>query len=312
MSGVVPAKRPRRLRPGDRVSLVAPCSPVQEETLRQAVAVLRGWGLEAVPGEHVLARHPTLSYLAGTDAQRAADLRAAWLDPGSAAVLCARGGDGAHRLLALLDPAELRRAPAKVFVGFSDVTALHEAIAVELGVATLHGPVVALDSFVEDTVAAEHLRATLFEPETRTVLRPPGAWTLIGGRARGTTVGGNLSVLSDGLATPHSRPSARGGLLLLEDVNEDVTRLDRMLTQLLRSGWLEGVAGVLLGSWADCTPDLATVHAMLEERLAPLGVPVVAEFGFGHRPEQLTVPLGVPAELDADAATLTLQVPALA
>ncbi|WP_308251205.1 S66 peptidase family protein [Streptomonospora nanhaiensis] len=311
MRAAAPGARPRRLRPGDRVSVVAPCSPVREEDLRAAIALLGEWGLEAVPGEHVLARHPSLSYLAGTDAQRAADLRAAWLDPGTAAVLCARGGDGAHRLLDHLDFAELRRAPAKAFVGFSDITALHEAFAVELGVATVHGPVVALDSFVGDAEAAGHLRATLFEPETRTVLRPPGARPLVGGRARGVTIGGTLSVLSDGLATPHSRPSARGGLLLLEDVNEHVTRLDRMLTHLLRGGWLEGVAGVLLGSWSDCGPDLATVHAMLEERLAPLGVPVVAEFGFGHRPGQLTVPLGVPAVLDADTATLTLQVPAL-
>nr|WP_156000081.1 LD-carboxypeptidase [Streptomonospora sp. PA3] len=302
------------MRPGDAVGVVAPCSPVAGELLDAGLDVLRGWGLEVVEGEHLRGHHPRLPYLAGTDADRAADLQRAWLDPRTAAVFCARGGDGAHRVLDHLDFAELRRAPAKTLVGFSDVTALHEAFAVELGAATLHAPVLALESFTEDTRATEHLHTTLFEPERATVLTAPGgeaAETLVPGTARGVTMGGNLSVLNDSLAAPHSRPSARGGLLLLEDVNEDVSRIDRMLTQLLRSGWLEGVAGVLLGSWQGCTPDAATVRTLMLERLAPLGVPVVGEFGFGHRPAQITVPLGAPATVDADARTLTLDRPAL-
>ncbi|QBI53739.1 S66 peptidase family protein [Streptomonospora litoralis] len=303
--------RGRRLHPGDAVSVVAPCSPVPGDVLDAGLAVLRGWGLEVVEGEHLRGSHPRLPYLAGTDAERAADLQRAWLDPRTSAVVCARGGDGAHRVLDRLDFTELRSAPAKVLVGFSDVTALHEAFAVELGAATLHGPVVGLESFTEDAAAAEHLRTTLFAPESATVLTAPGAETLVAGRARGVTVGGNLSVLNDSLAAPHSRASAAGGLVLLEDVAEDVSRIDRMLTQLLRSGWMEGAAGVLLGSWARCTPDAATVRTLMLERLAPLGVPVVGEFGFGHRPAQLTVPLGAAAVLDAGARTLALERPAL-
>jgi len=308
---IAAGRRARRLRPGDAVSVVAPCSPVPADVLDACLDTLREWGLHPVEGEHLRGRHPRLPYLAGTDAERAADLQRAWLDPRTAAVFCARGGDGAHRVLDLLDFGELRRAPAKALVGFSDVTALHEAFSVELGAVTLHGPVVARTSFTEDAVAAEHLRTALFAPQTATVLSPPGAETLTAGTARGVTMGGNLSVLNDSLAAPHSRPSAGGGLLLLEDVGEDVSRIDRMLTQLLRSGWLEGVAGVLLGSWAQCTPDTALVHTLVLERLAPLGVPVVGEFGFGHRPAQITVPLGAAATLDADAATLTLERPAL-
>ncbi|TDQ52452.1 S66 peptidase family protein [Actinorugispora endophytica] len=311
MTPVRALRRPHRLRPGTRVSVVSPCSPVPPDRLERACAIVRGWGLEPVLGRHVLDRHPRLPYLAGSAADRAADLQEAWLDPGTAAVLCARGGNGAHQVVDLLDYAAMRRVPPKAFVGYSDVTALHEAFAIELGVATLHGPVVASTEFVDQAFTARELRATLFEPETRTRLSSPTARTLLPGLARGVTFGGNLSLLSDGLATPHSRLSGAGGILLLEDVAEDVARIDRMLGQLLRTGWLDGVAGIVLGSWQDCTPGPDVIRALMLERLAPLGVPVVWEFGFGHRPTQLTVPLGVPAVLDADAAVLTLDLPAL-
>ncbi|MBB6172609.1 muramoyltetrapeptide carboxypeptidase [Nocardiopsis mwathae] len=309
---MTPAVRPPRLRPGDRVSVVAPCGPVTADRLDAALDTVRGWGLDVVCGAHVRERHPTLPYLAGDDADRAADLQEAWTDPGTAAVLCARGGDGAHRILDLLDFDALRRGPAKVLVGFSDITALHEAFALELGVATLHGPVIATQYFVDDEVAQSELRATLFEPETRRTLAPPAAETLVGGTAHGVLIGGNLSLLCGGLGTPRSRSSAAGGILLLEDVQEDISRIDRMLTQLLRTGWLRGVAGVVLGSWTDCDPGPEQIRALMLDRLAPLGVPVVGGFGFGHLPGQLTVPLGVTATLDADARTLRLDEPALA
>ena len=303
--------RPPRLRPGDPVPAVAPCSPVAADLLDAAIGIVRGWGLDVRIGGHVRDRHPVLPYLAGTDADRAGDLQRAWLDPDTAAVLCVRGGDGAHRMLDRLDFDALRRAPAKALVGFSDVTALHEAFAVELGTVTLHGPVIGTRYFVGDTAAAERLRATLFAPESQMRLAPPTATALVGGTARGTVIGGNLSLLNDGVATPHSRASAAGGILLLEDVGEDASRIDRMLTQLLRSGWMRGVAGILLGSWTDCTPSPEMIRELMRERLAPLGVPVVWGFGFGHCPAQLTVPLGVAARLDAEAGTLTLDEPAL-
>lgn len=303
--------RPPRLRPGDRVSVVAPCSPTPPGRLDAALRVLRRWGLEPVLAPHVRDRHPRLRYLAGTDAARASGLRQAWLDPTTAAVLCARGGDGAHRTLDLLDFAELRRAAPKILVGFSDVTALHEAFTRELGVATLHGPVVASKYFVGDPGATEELRASLFEPESRLRLTSAKAEPLVGGTAHGVTIGGNLSLLNDGLLAPFSRPSAEGGLVLLEDIGEDIARVDRMLTHLLRSGWLRGAAGVLLGSWTGCPPGPAMVRELMAERLRPLGIPVVWGLNFGHCAGQLTIPLGVRATLDADTATLVLDRPAL-
>ncbi|MFF9813461.1 LD-carboxypeptidase [Streptomyces sp. NPDC014006] len=304
-----PLPRPRRLAPGARVAVVAPSGPVPEERLQAGLDVLRGWDLDPVVAPHVLDRHRDFGYLAGTDTDRAADLQAAWCDPAVDAVLCARGGYGVQRMADLLDWDAMAAAGPKVFVGFSDITALHEAFATRLGLVTLHGPMAAGVDFVKNARAQEHLRATLFAPETvRTITSGGGA--LVPGRARGVLLGGCLCLLAAELGTPHARPSARGGLLCLEDVGEETYRLDRYLTQLLRSGWLEGVRGVLLGSWEQCGP-YEQVRALLADRLGGLGVPVAEEFGFGHGQGALTLPFGVAAELDAEVGTLTLDEPAL-
>ncbi|OXY90156.1 S66 peptidase family protein [Streptomyces diastatochromogenes] len=301
--------RPARLAPGARVAVVAPSGPVPEERLQAGLDVLRGWDLDPVVAPHVLDRHGEFAYLAGTDADRAADFQNAWCDPAVDAVLCARGGYGVQRMIDLLDWEAMREAGPKVFVGFSDITVLHEAFAARLGLATLHGPMAAGIDFIKNDRAQEHLKATLLAPETvRTIAS--GGTALVPGRARGVTLGGCLSLLAADLGTPHARPSASGGLLCLEDVGEETYRLDRYLTQLLRAGWLEGVRGVLLGSWAKCDP-YERVRPMLADRLGPLGVPVVEEFGFGHCEGALTIPFGVAAELDAGAGTLTLDEPAL-
>ncbi|GAA3850514.1 LD-carboxypeptidase [Streptomyces coacervatus] len=301
--------RPSRLAPGARVAVVAPSGPVPEERVQAGLDVLRGWDLDPVVAPHVLDRHGELGYLAGTDADRAADLQAAWCDPSVDAVLCARGGYGAQRMVDLLDWEAMRAAGPKVFVGFSDVTVLHQAFATRLGLVTLYGPAAAGVDFIKNARAQEHLRATLFAPESvRTVTS--GGTALVPGRARGVTLGGCLSLLASDLGTPHARAGARGGLLLIEDVGEQAYRIDRMLTQLLRTGWLDGVAAVALGSWDRCGPYEA-LRPVLVDRIGGLGVPVVEEFGFGHCAGALTIPFGATAELDADAGTLTLDRPAL-
>ncbi|KIF79460.1 peptidase U61 [Streptomyces sp. 150FB] len=303
--------RAARLRAGSRVAVVAPSGPLPAERLAAGTGILRGWGLDVVVGPHVLATHPLLGHLAGTDEERARDLQEAWCDPSVSAVICARGGYGAQRMVDLLDWNAMRAAGPKVFVGYSDVTALHEAFAVRLGLATLHGPMAAAMTFIEDARTQESLRATLFEPESVMTLGLDTAGVLVPGRARGVTLGGCVSLLAADLATPHARPGAAGGLLLIEDTGEEPYRLDRVLTQLLRSGWLDGVAGIGLGSWAECGP-YEEIRAVLLDRLGGLGVPVVEELGFGHSATTLTMPLGIPAVLDAENATLRLEVPALA
>lgn len=307
-----PLLRPRRLAPGARVAVVAPSGPVAGELLAAGLDILRGWDLDPVVAPHALDRHAAFDYLAGTDAGRAADLQAAWCDPSVDAVLCARGGYGAQRMADLLDWEAMRAAGPKVFVGYSDITALHEAFATRLGLVTLHGPMTAGRDFAKNSRAREHLRATLFAPETVQTVRAPatGGGALVPGRARGVTLGGCLSLLAAELGSPTARPSARGGLLCLEDTGEETYRVDRYLTQLLRAGWFDGVRGIVLGSWADCDP-YHELRPLLADLLGGLGVPVAEEFGFGHCEGALTVPFGTEAELDTEAGTLTLEEPAL-
>lgn len=315
-----PDRVPRRLRAGSRVALVAPSGVVDPERVARGCEILRGWGLEVETAPHLLDRHGEFSYLAGPDSDRAKDLQAAWLDPEIDAVLCARGGYGAQRIADLLDWPAMAAAAAglpaglapKVLAGFSDITALHEAFALRLRVATLHAPNVGTRSFVEDPPAQEGLRTALLgapagAPARARMLAGPSAECLVAGRVSGVTAGGNLSLLAANLGTRDGRAAGgfAGCILLLEDVNEPCYRLDRLLTQLLRSGALDGVAGIALGSWTDCGP-LAEIRALMADRLRPLGVPVAWELGFGHCPAQPAIPLGVPATLDAGAGTLTV------
>ncbi|WP_307789012.1 S66 peptidase family protein [Glycomyces salinus] len=307
---MTPLERPPRLRPGDRVAVVAPSGPMPPRELERGVAVLREWGLEPVVMPHVLDGHPGLRYLAASDADRAADFERAWSDDSLAGIVAARGGYGAQRMLDLVDWNRLAGGEPKVVVGFSDATALQEAVALRLGVASLHGPMPALAHFLDHPESQEHLRLTLFEPESVQKLAPSGARTMVPGRAEGVTFGGTLSLLASGVGTAEHRPRADGGILLLEEIDEADYRIDRFLTQMRRSGWLDGVAGIVLGSWTESGP-YERVRSVLLDRLGDLGAPIVEEFGFGHCAPSLTVPLGVPARLDADAGTLDFVVPAL-
>ncbi|MEV4598093.1 LD-carboxypeptidase [Amycolatopsis sp. NPDC049253] len=298
--------RPPRLAPGDTVALVAPSGPVAPDLLDAALPVLRGWGVKVRVGEAV---HGSASgYLSAPDEVRAAEFAAAWLDPEVSCVLAARGGYGAQRMLDLIDWTALRDAGPKVLAGSSDVTALHRAVATHLDLDTLFSPMPA--SVLFDETAAEHLRRTLFEPERTRVLHAPGADVLVAGRASGVLVGGNLSLLAAGLGTAE-QGSAADGIVLLEDVTESVYRIDRMLTQLLRSGWFTGARGVVLGSWAACG-DPAEIRSLVLDRLTPWGIPVLGDFGFGHVASSPTLPLGARASLDTELRTVTLDSPALA
>lgn len=298
-----PLRRPRRLAPGDRVAVVSPSSPSPPEGVDAALAVLREWGLEPVAMPHARDLHPWFTALAGTDEDRAADFQAAWSDPSIAAVVCARGGYGANRMVDLVDWEALRGCEPKALIGFSDVTTLHEAVALRLGVASVHGPMPTWSVFLSDEGTREHLRRTLFEPEGARRVESAAGRPLTGGTAAGVTVGGCLSMLAGGIGTPEHRDDLDGAILLIEETDERPYRIDRMLTQLRRAGWFEGVNGIALGSFADCGP-YDEVRAVLLDQLGGLGVPVAEEFGFGHCGPALTMMLGVDAVLDADAGTL--------
>lgn len=287
------------LRPGARVGLVAPSGPPKQEQLEKAMDVLRSWGLEPVPGKHLLDHHPRAAYLAGTDADRAADLQDAWCDDSLDAVLCVRGGYGAVRLLDLLDVSALAAARPKPLVGSSDITALHVFWAEELGVASWFTPMVATGAFLDDPVAAAGVRRALFEPYPGTSYTGLAAESLVPGTAQGILTGGNLALLAMLNGARNRKPVDNTGRIgLLEDVTEEPYRIDGMLQTLLRAGWFDGLTGLALGSWSECG-DLAEVRALCVELLAPLGIPLVWELGFGHGPAAHSIPLGVPATLDA-------------
>lgn len=291
---------PRRLRVGDRVALVAPSGPPPLEQLDAGTAVLAGWGLDVEP--LVPGRHPRLPYLVDDDIARAKRLQQAWCDPEVAAVICVRGGYGAIRVLDLLDRAALAAAPPKVFAGSSDITALHTDLGPLCDLVTLFSPLVASERFVRDAAAQEHFRAALFDPPAE-IVAGPAAGTVHGGLATGVTVGGTLSLLAAGLGAPSTPPPPDGAIVLLEDITELPYRIDGLLTQLLRAGWFDRAAGIVCGSWHRCG-DPEQVQDVLIDRLAPLGIPFVTEFGFGHCVDQRTMPLGATMTLDADARLL--------
>jgi muramoyltetrapeptide carboxypeptidase len=292
--------RPPRLHPGDLVAVVLPAGPADPGRLEAGAQVLRRWGLEVrLPAANPLGE-PSHSGLADSDAARSRELTLAWTDPDVRAVWAARGGYGVHRLLDLLDWEVLARATPRLLVGFSDLTALHQAFATRFGVASVHGPGVAAlgDS---SPVVQEATRRLVTEGQPVTLTGRPGAGTDV---AEGVLVGGNLTVLASSVGTGMVHP-ASNGIALLEDVGERPYRLDRSLTQLLRSGWLDGVRGVALGSFTACG-DAEEVRSLLLERLDPLGVPLVHDLPVGHGPDDLPVPLGVRARLDGAAGTLTV------
>jgi muramoyltetrapeptide carboxypeptidase len=182
------------------------------------------------------------------------------------------------------------------------------AAAARLGWASLHSPTVTSSRGAAHYTFASLIRA-LMHPERAMTIRYPDAVTLAGGRARGITLGGNLTLLSSSLATSTSLP-ARGGILLLEDAGEEGYRIDRMLTQLRRSGYLDGVAGIIGGTFTGCG-ELSQIEEILAERLGDLQVPLIAWADVGHGELFQTFPVGIAAELDADERVLRLLDPPL-
>ena len=243
-----PLAAARALRPGDRVAVLSVSSPADPQRLAVGLDALRFAGLDPVLYPTARDQGSMRRYLAGDDQMRTADLRAALTDPDIAGIIFATGGSGAQRTLEAMDWAGLAGLPPKVLAGYSDVTAVLEAVASKLGWASLLSPMVV--SSAGRYSFASMLRA-LMHPERATQISYPTATRVAGGTARGVTLGGNLTLLAVSLGTDTSWP-ARGGILLVEDENEPDYRLDRMLTQLRRSGYLDGVAGIVAGTFVGC------------------------------------------------------------
>jgi muramoyltetrapeptide carboxypeptidase len=301
-------RRPRALEPGDKVAVLTISGPVNQDALPAGLDALRFAGLEPVVYPSVRDTGSFRHYLASDDAQRAGDLCAALADPAIAGILFACGGYGAQRTIESIGWDSLTGLQPKVLAGYSDVTAILEAVAAKLGWSSLLSTMVAT-SGVRPHYSFGSMLQTLMRPEQAMNISYPDAVPIRGGCARGMTLGGNLALLASSIGTDSCLP-AKGGILLIEDVDEEDYRLDRMLTQLRRSGYLEGVAAVITGTFAGCGEQSA-IEQILAERLGDLGVPVLARANVGHGCPLQAFPIGVAAEVDADAGTLRLLDPPL-
>jgi muramoyltetrapeptide carboxypeptidase len=301
--------RPPVLRPGDLVMIISPSGPAPAENVAIGIDLLTSWGLKVEVAPGLLERH---WYFAGNDDARLAGVNAALRDPRVRGIICTRGGYGAQRIVDGID-FEAMRADPKVLTGFSDITALQMAFYVRAGVASVHGPMAAWRSERTGPSSVESLRQCLMSTEPVVIRSSPDEPTSAvssdgasGGRASGVLLGGNLCMLQSSIGTP-DMPPLDCAILLLEDVSEPPYKIDRMLTHLERSGALDGLAGVALGQFTDCEDGWpVTSSEVLSERLGRLGVPILGGLPIGHGRDQMSAPIGVPAEIDVEAGTLTV------
>jgi muramoyltetrapeptide carboxypeptidase len=310
--------KPKPLRRGDTISVIAPAGPIDRQRIDRALERITSRGFHIKTYADL---YRGQGYLAGDDATRAEELMAAFTDPDTATVWCARGGYGVVRLLERIDFDVIRQHP-KVFIGFSDITALHIAIQQRTGLITFHGPNLQ-DGFgkPDDMPGANEAalwRAVMAEKQSET---SPGyeidvagmddveLQPITAGIARGPLTGGNLAVLCGLMGTPFEIETA-GRILFLEDVSERLYRIDRYLAQLTLAGKLQSAAGILLGSFSyeegDEAEPPAAVAALLAEYVSGLGIPVLANFPAGHAQHNLTLPLGAQLELNADCQRVSL------
>jgi muramoyltetrapeptide carboxypeptidase len=298
-----------------RIGIVAPAGPVDPARLATGVDWLRGLGCSVTVDPAVLEVH---GHLAGTDAARANALQAALCDPDLDLVLAARGGFGCARILPLLDYDRIA-ARRPLLAGYSDLTALQMALLARCGLASLHSPMAATEMGPAlDTTSRESLLVFLtagWNGQQQDVALGPED-VLVPGRAEGWLAGGNLSVLTSLAGTPYL-PDLTGAVMLLEDYGEYPFRVDRHLCQLRNAGLLDRLAGVVLGHFAACEDEdpgksTFTVDQLLEQYLAPLGIPVFRHIPFGHQAPRLTLPVGGRVLLDSSRGILQLRAECLA
>ncbi len=306
--------KPRRLKTGDTIGLISPSSPIPESRYLKAIGNIESMGFKVKVGKYALNR---TGYLAGSDDERLDDLHCMFEDESVHGIWCLRGGYGATRILDKINYHLIRQNP-KVFIGYSDVTALLQAFYLKCGLVCFHGPV-ANSEYTPYTL--EHARNILMNPtDTYTIgghpenyfeQTRPGFFTKVitGGIARGILTGGNLSLIAAMTGTDYEWETKRK-LLFLEDLEEKPYRIDRMLTQLKMTGELQRASGLMLGIFDKCQPgstdESLSLIDMFTDRLTDLNIPTLYGMSFGHITNQFTIPLGIEAELNTELNTLTL------
>jgi muramoyltetrapeptide carboxypeptidase len=313
--------KPQALKPGSTIGVVAPGTAVSDpDDIARAEEALAYLDMNMRLGRNV---EKGSGYKTRTPRERASDIEEMFENPRIDAVFAIRGGYGSAQILDLLDY-EIIGSNPKIFLGYSDVTALHLAIARNCNLITFHGPVL-LSPFSLYTM--RNFQKVLVNPDSPDVLQNPETKsgirsqypirTVAPGKAKGSLAGGNLTIISTLMGTPYEIDT-RGKILLLEDVGEAPYRIDRMLTQLRLAGKFDDVAGIIFGRCSGCEPQMSqysvwdsTLGEVIDNLLGDLGAPVFYGLTFGHTSDQLTIPIGARAEMDADKGTLTLPDPAV-
>ncbi|MBI4455520.1 MAG: LD-carboxypeptidase [Acidobacteria bacterium] len=294
-------KKPGRLLPGDRIGVIAPASAFDREEFEKGVLSLRNMGFEPVYDDSLFSQH---LYFAGMDAQRADCLARYLKDDTTHAVICVRGGYGSTRLLPYLS--QMDWSKPKIFMGSSDVTALLCFFSSEQGWVTFHGPMLAGDIARGRVNAAQWttcLGGGQFPAQIRdqVVCWKPG-------RAQGILYGGCLSILCGllGTKTRWQMDGASDLVLFLEDIGCKSYQIDRMLTQLVQSGFMDRVRGLILGEMVDCESAGVDLRSVVLDALASFRFPICAGFPSGHTTrESLVLPFGIPVDLDGEENVLT-------
>ncbi len=313
---------PKRLKPGDTIGLVSPAAATYErEPVEIAIEAIQALGFKVKQSPYLRARY---GQFGGTDAQRAEAINSMFADNSVDGILALTGGSGCNRIVDKLDYAMIRKHP-KFFGGYSDLTSLINAIQVQTGLVTFHSPVGASEW---NEFSVSHFRSVVMDGQAALLHNPDAAkqradnlvqtedriQTLRGGRARGPLVGGNLAVLTS-LAGSAYWPNFRGAILFIEEVNEYIYRVDRMLSQLRIAGALQQVSGVVIGKFTKCTPGegygTLTLDEVFDDYFLPLNVPVFSGAMIGHIKLKFTLPVGGEVEMDADAGSIQLLRPAV-
>ncbi len=292
--------KPKALKKGDTIGIVAPASPhSSNDKLTNGIRYFEQLGYKVVIGKHI---NDKMGYLAGTDKGRASDINNFFRNKNIKAIFCTRGGYGSHRILDLIDYDIIKRNP-KIFVGYSDITALQLAIFKKTGLVTFAGPMVIPDLSEKLSIdSEEHFWKCL------TSLNPVGVIylfenqtlkVLTHGKVTGKILGGNLSVIA-ALAGTSYLPSFINSILTLEDIEERPYRIDRMLQQLKLAGLLNNLSGVILGDFSTCLPEKNKPSLKLEEIFKSVlkKIPIMMDFKFGHIRNSITIPYGINVKLD--------------
>ena len=295
--------RPKPLQKGDKVAIIAPASPSDKNLIDKCIASLNELGLKVVIGESCLSEH---GFLSGTDDIRANDINCMFADKNIKGIFALRGGYGCARLLDLIDFKLIKKNP-KIFIGYSDITALHIAINQKSKLITYHGPMISTELIKGlDEYSAEYYKKFIFEHEKiEDLLNPEGNSLEIinNGIASGELIGGNLSLICSSLGTKYEI-NTKNKILFLEEVDEVPYKVDRMLTHLKQSGKLKEANGIILGAFTNCiapnNKKSLSLQEVFNEIILPLKKPTISNLACGHCLPTLTLPLGEKILLDAN------------